>query len=304
MDRISRETVLDWWLSAQQSDRTRGEYAYAATRWFEWCDDRGLDVWQARRPDVDAWRVALRRRLSAGTVGKYLACTSSFYRYAAADVDPAPIEHNPVQNVRRPKVEKVSHADGLTVDEARALLVAAEAADARTAALVHLLLGTAARVSEVVNASTGDMGWYEGHRALAVTRKGGAPGAVLLRPSVLAVVERYLANRPDVPKGWLIATTGGRRMTRQTAYEVVSGLAARTLPRAQGPNAMTIGPHDLRHTAITLALDEGMELHEARMFAGHARAATTERYDRRAHTRGGAAAEVVETALWGPRETT
>lgn len=294
--RIGRNEVLDDWLAAQGSDRTRQEYAHVAARWFAWCDSRGLDVWTVRRGDVDRWRVELGRRVKPGTVGKYLACASSFYDYAARDVDPAPVEHNPVRNVRRPRVEKVTHADGLTVAEARALLAAAEADGLRTAALVHLLLGSAARVSEVVGATVADLGWDEGRRALHVTRKGGTRGVVLLRPAVLAVVERYLTERPEVPDGWLIATSGGRRMTRQTAYEIVSGLAARTLARE-----VTVGPHDLRHTAITLALDEGMELQEARMFAGHAHAATTERYDRRAHTRGSAAAQAVESVLWGGR---
>lgn len=293
---IGRDTVREDWLMSQESDRTRETYRHVADRWFEWCDSHDLGVWSARRPDVDRWRVGLRRRLAPGTVGKYLASVASFYRYAARDVDPAPIEYNPVENVRRPRIERVSHADGLTVAEARALLAAAEVDGPRTAALVHLLLGTAARVSELVNARVADLGWVEGRRALTVTRKGGVRGTVLVRPAVWAVVERYLDGRSEVPDGWLIATTGGRRMVRQTAYEVVRDLAAATLDRD-----VRVGPHDLRHTAITLALDEGMSLAEARMFAGHARAATTEQYDRRAHTRGDGAAVAVEAALWGVR---
>lgn len=291
MDVIGRDDVMRWWLESLPSPRTREEYARVGQRWFGWCDRRGLDVWQVRRPDVDAWRNQLGREFAKGTVGKNLACVSSFYRYAAADVDPAPIEHNPVQNVRRPRLEKVSHADGLDDDEARALLVEAQKDGPRTAALVHLLLGTAARVSEVVNATTDDFRQEQDRITLKVTRKGGVEGAVIVRPDVMGTVQQYLDGRDPVPDGWLIATTGGRRMTRQTAYDVVSRLARRTLSRD-----VTIGPHDLRHTAITMALEE-MELHEAREFAGHARAATTERYDRRAHTRGAAAAESVERRL-------
>jgi site-specific recombinase XerD len=296
---IGRGAVLADWIAAQESDRTRQEYGYVAARWFEWCDARALDAWQARRGDVDRWRIALARRLRPGTVGKYLACLSSFYDYAARDADPPPVDHNPVRNVRRPRIEKVSHADGLTAAEARALLESAKKDGPRTAALVHLLLGTAARVSEIVNATVGDLCWSEGRRALKVTRKGGAEGFVLIRPAVWETVSAYLDGRKEVPEGWLIATSGGRRMTRQTAYETVRELADTTFQR----DGFTIGPHDLRHTAITLALDGGMELQEARMFAGHARAATTERYDRRAHTRGAAAAEAVETALHGGRAT-
>lgn len=294
MSGIGRDSVRDDWLVSQESDRTRETYSYVIARWFDSCDRRGLDVWDARRGHVDAWRVGLKRSFTAGTVGKYLAALSSFYTYAGRDVDPAPIEHNPVANVRRPKIEKVSKADGLTAVEARALLAAAQADGLRTAALVHLFLGTAARVSEIVNADVDHLGWDQDRRALNVIRKGGIPGVVILRPAVWATLTAYLGGRDPVPDGYLIATTGGRRMVRQTAYDLVRDLARRTLTRD-----VKIGPHDLRHAAITLALDEGMPLHEARMFAGHARAATTERYDRRAHTRGDAAAGAVEAVLWG-----
>ncbi len=292
MGGISREQVRDDWLMSQESDRTRETYSYVITRWFDSCDRRGLDVWDVRRGHVDAWRVGLKRSFAAGTVGKYLAALSSFYSYAGRDVDPAPVEYNPVANVRRPKVEKVSKADGLTAAEARALLTAARADGPRTAALVHLFLGTAARVSEIVNADVAHLGWDQDRRALNVIRKGGIPGVVILRPAVWATLTAYLDGRDPVPDGYLIATTGGRRMVRQTAYGIVRDLSRSTLARD-----VKIGPHDLRHASITLALDEGMTLHEARMFAGHARAATTERYDRRAHTRGDRAAEAVESAL-------
>lgn len=291
MDRIGRDTVVEWWLAAQESPRTREEYERIARQWFAWCDRRGLDVWQVRRPDVDGWRNELGRAFAKGTVGKNLACLSSFYRYAAADVDPAPVEHNPVQSVRRPKLDKVSHADGLSDDEARQLLEAAGVDGPRTAALVHLLLGTAARISEIVNATTSDLRQEHDRLVLRVVRKGGVEGFVIVRPDVMNTVRSYLDGRGPVDAGWLIATTGGRRMTRQTAYDVVSGLAQKTLARE-----VTIGPHDLRHTSITMALED-MELHEAQQFAGHARAATTERYDRRAHTRGAAAAGAVEQRL-------
>jgi site-specific recombinase XerD len=110
-------------------------------------------------------------------------------------------------------------------------------------------------------------------------------------------VSTYLDARVPVPDGWLIATTAGRRMTRQWAYQLVRKLATDALGRD-----LKIGPHDLRHTAITLALDAGMSLAEARQFAGHARASTTERYDRRANTRGAHASATVAELLGGSRD--
>ena len=39
-------------------------------------------------------------------------------------------------------------------------------------------------------------------------------------------------------------------------------------------------PHSARHTAITLALDNGAALHDVQDMAGHADPRTTRRYDR------------------------
>jgi integrase/recombinase XerD len=292
---ISREQVRDEWLMAQASTRTRETYAYPIRAWFAFLDERGTAWDQARRADVDAWRVSLARRLAPSTLRLYLATVSSFYRHTLLEYDPAPVQANPVDRVRRPKLEQVSHADGLTAAEARALLAAAEAHGPRMHALTYLMLGTAARVSEIVGAREQDLGWADGVRALMVTRKGGIVQPIKLTAEVWDALDEYLSSRLPVSDGWLIATTGGRRMTRQWAYQLVRNLAARTV----GREGLVIGPHDLRATAITLALDAGMTLTEARQFAGHANAATTERYDIAAHTRGGRAAAAVGDVLRG-----
>lgn len=289
-----RDQFREDWIMSQQPGRTAATYRHVIDRWFGWCDGRGLDVWQVRRADVDAfrhWLVSGPVKAQASTLAKHLSVVSSFYRYVVQEGRPAPIEHNPVANVRRPPVGQLSEKEGLDADEARALLAASLVKDTRTAALVHLLLSTGARVSEVCGATVEDVGRFDGERVLTVTRKGRKRGRVLLPDSVWAVVSHYLDTRRDVPDRWLLATTGGRPMSRQTAYRIVAALAAEALGRKH------IGPHLMRHTAATLALDAGLPIQEVQGMLGHASSATTQRYDRRARTRGRAASKALDALL-------
>lgn len=269
------------WLLSLESKRTVATYEHAIERWFTWCDSSGRDVWKIRRADVDGFRHwLLGTGVGRSSLAKNLSIVSSFYRYVVQEGSPPPIEHNPVANVKRPKIEQISNKDGLDIDEARALRAASIEASPRTAALVHLLLGTAARISELCGARETDVARFEGERVLTVTRKGGLRGRVLLPDSEWAIVSHYLETRRDVPDRWLLATTGGRPMSRQTAYRIVAGLASTTLGRPR------IGPHLMRHTAATLSLDAGLPIQEVQGMLGHASSATTQRYDRKARTRG------------------
>lgn len=286
-----REQLCEEWLVAQDSPLTEATYRRGIDRWFAWCDNHGVDALAPRRADVNRFRLVRLRQVKRSTVAKDLSIVSAFYRYVMQESEA--IDYNPVQLVKRPKLERASAGDGLTVEEARALR-AASLRDERTAALVHLLLGTAIRVSEAVGADVADLGWLEGRRAIHVRRKGGKDGQVKIRDGDYVVIERYLSSRKEGAAGPLFISTGGRRMSRQTAYDAVRGLADATLDRE-----IKIGPHDFRHTSITMALDAGVPIQEVRGMAGHSSVATTQRYDRRLNSRGDEAVDAVGRALDG-----
>lgn len=280
-DLALRETWRERWSVSKVSPRTADTYNAGITKWFTHCDRLGVDVFAAEQHHVDAYRIQLiRDGRSAATVARELATVSSFYRHVLRHARPALVDTNPVQWAERPKVEKVSRRDGLDAVQARRLRAASIEQDPRTAALVHLLLGTAVRVSEAVGADVDDLGWTDdGDRTLSVTRKGGVPDEVLIEPVDWQIIEAYLADRPA--SRFLFATTGGRRMTRQTAYRLIRQVA----DKVTGP-AKTVGPHSLRHTAATLALDAGESMQEVQGMLGHASMSTTQRYDRAARERG------------------
>lgn len=288
---VSREEWRDRWLASKTSPRTRVTYGDGIGRWFEFCDRAGVDVWEAEAHHVDDYRNQLTGQ--PATVARHLATVSSFYRLVLRRGRPAPIVANPASDVERPRVDTVSRRAGLDAVQAKALRAAAVEHGPRTAALVHLLLGTAMRVSEAVTASTDGLGWTDaGERTLSVTRKGGVPDVVVFEPGDWTVIEHYLTDRPDVEGRWLFATTGGRRMSRQTAYRLVREVAD---PVVDG--SKLIGPHSLRHTAATLALDANESVQEVQGMLRHSSAATTQRYDRRFRERGRSASRAVSRVL-------
>ena len=286
IDTTVRDGLRDEWVIGQESAATGATYRFGIDRWFAWCDAQGVEVFAARRADVDRYRHALLNSVSRRTLAKNLSIISAFYRHVVQEGDTL-LEHNPVQNVRRPKVARTSKREGLTAQEARTLRAASLERGPRTAALVHVLLGTAVRVSEAVGARTDALGWWDGDRVLHVVRKGGADARLVIQPADWAVLERYLATRAEVAERWLLATTGGRRMSRQTAYREIRELADSVVVRKR------IGPHALRRTAATLALDAGQPIQEVQALLGHASSATTQLYDSELANRGRSASRAL-----------
>ncbi len=292
--RARRDQLAEDWLLSQRSASTAGPYRIVIAAFIGWCDRQSVDPLSATRRDVDRYRHYLvspgrpRGPLNAATAYRHLSTISSWYRFG---IQEGWLDANPVDAIRRPVVDTESRAEGLSINEAQRLLSASIKAGPRTAALVHLLLSTGARVSEMCSATTSSLGWdSDGARALRVVRKGGKEALISIQPAFWAVVDRYLQERLQGPDGPLLMTQRGP-MSRQTAYQIISDLARQVVPQKR------ISPHSLRHTAATLALDAGEPLQEVQEMLGHRAPATTLRYDRARGTRGRAASRAVADIL-------
>lgn len=288
----SREVWRSRWTLSKRSPATRETYERGIVGWFAFLDRLGVDVWQAEPQHGDNYRHELQARgLAAASVNRELSTVSSFYRHVLRRGRPSPVDRNPVEWVERLPRTRSSSSVALEVEETDRLRAASIAAGPRTAAVVHLLLGTAARVSEVCSAKVGDLlDPGDGGRRLRVTRKGGVVAEVEIPPAEWAVVERYLEERAEVPDGWLLATTGGRRMSRQTAYRIVVDTGRKVTGRT------VVGPHDLRRTIATQMLNAGEPIQEVQGTLGHASPDTTQLYDMDVATRGRGAARRISAS--------
>uniref|UniRef100_UPI003F499D56 tyrosine-type recombinase/integrase n=1 Tax=Pseudonocardia sp. CA-138482 TaxID=3240023 RepID=UPI003F499D56 len=271
-----RERYAGGWLLAQRSANTREAYRRDLLQFFVWCDELGsggVDVFDVRRPHLDAYREHLiGRRLVDTTVARKLSAVASFYTYL---VDEEVLASNPARKVARPELPRDSTTVGLDGDEADRLTAAADAAGPRAAALTRLLMSTALRVSEVCAADVRDLGRERGQRTIRVVRKGGHRQRIPIPTNSATALDGYLAGRRNGP---LLLDERDRRMTRQQVYYLLSKLG-----RAAGIDKK-VTPHVMRHVATTEALDKGATLHDVQTMCGHIDPRTTNRYDRNRHS--------------------
>lgn len=267
--------VVKHWIAAQLSDSTKASYRREAELFTAWCDGTGLDPRTVRRHDVEAYRNA---RTAAGdaarTVARRLAALSSLYTYGGGHGLPG----NPVVGVARPRYDRTSSpSQSLARPEVPRLLAAADADGPRTSALVRLLTEAGLRVSEALGADIEHLGFDKGHRVLTITGKGGAETKIPLPPTTARAVDAAAGDRTAGP---ILATSTGARMDRRHAHRTVGRIA-----RNAGVNdAAHIGPHDLRHTAVTGVLDATGSIDAGQRFARHASPNTTKIYDHRRRT--------------------
>jgi integrase len=264
--------IVDRWLASFESPRTREGYTREARLYTAWCLERGLDPAAARRHDLEAYRnERTAARDSARTVSRRLSALSSLYTYGGA----YGLGANPVIGVKRPKVDKSSSpSQSLARREVPRLLEVAETDGARSAALVALLVLSALRVSEALGARIENLGWDKGHRTLTITGKGGAETKIPLPPAVASAVDTTVGTRTSGP---ILATSTGKPMDRRHAHRTVQRLCQ----IAEVADWRKIGPHDLRHTAVTGELDRSGNIDSAQRLARHASPNTTMLYDHR-----------------------
>ncbi|RCW46106.1 integrase/recombinase XerD [Halopolyspora algeriensis] len=280
--------ISAWLGSFTASADTRAAYARDLREYVAWCTRRGLDPLEVRLPEVQMYATELAvtanprtgRPYAASTSARKLAAISSWYTFLVrADA----IDANPARDVSRPRYDrKHSPTASVTEEQATTMLAASRAGGhrilgAECAALVMVLLvDLGVRVSELCQANLTDLGQQAGMRILAVRMKG---GTVRLRPlpaQASALLDEYLACRPDDgdPEA-LLVTRRGRRVSRHQIYRLVQ----RTAREAGVPMPERITPHSMRHAFNTIARQRGASLEDRRDALGHSSAAITQLYD-------------------------
>ena len=137
----------------------------------------------------------------------------------------------------------------------------------RDKALLEFLYSTAVRVSEFVNLDKADIRF--GSCDLIVYGKGGKERRVYLNERTNMYLKEYLQSRTDNNPALFVGIIAPhRRMTKAGVEYIV-----RRIGEVAGVE--NAHPHRFRRTAITNALNRGMPLPEAMLFAGHSKPETT-----------------------------
>jgi integrase/recombinase XerD len=269
---------------------TLASYRRDLSRYLEFLADRELpEIGRVTEHDVAAFLAALRQGderhppLSAGSAARTVVAVRGLHRFALVEgrveVDVAASVRPPTPARRLPKA--------IPVEDVERLLAAAGTDDAarslRDRALLELLYGTGARISEVVGLAVDDIDFDTG--VVRLYGKGAKERLVPLGSFAKAALSRYLsAGRPVLAaaarapapsasaRGAIFLNARGGRLSRQSAWAVLRDAAARA-----GLHA-TISPHTLRHSFATHLLDGGADVRVVQELLGHASVTTTQIY--------------------------
>lgn len=242
---------------------------------------------QVVRAHVIAWRKSLEaRQLAGATIRRKLAALSSLFEYLC-EKNAVPV--NPVKGTKRPKVEtQEGKTPALGDHQARTLL---DAPDPKTLkglrdrALLSVFLYHGLRREELCRLSVGDITTRRGVPHLRVHGKGGKLRYVPVHPGTAGLLDEYLhaaGHVGDSRAPIFLPMRDGRRegagqaITPDGVYKLLKAYAATAKIDLQG-----FGPHSLRATAATNALDHEADIAKVQEWLGHANIATTRIYDRR-----------------------
>ena len=271
------------WLAAERgrSANTLAAYRRDLTTYCVWLSDSGRSLDSIRATDLDAYVGVLRERgLAPSSVKRATVAVRSLHRFRS---DEGLSANDPSAGIETPRVP-AGLPKALTEAEVTLLLEQVEGESPiarRDRAILEVLYGTGARISEVCALSLGDVDLDAGllrlfgkgskERVVPIGRWARVALADWLDDGGRAVIApEQFAKRSDADAVFLNARGG--RLGRQGAWAVV-----RKYGDAAGLGSR-LTPHVLRHSCATHMLDHGADIRAVQELLGHASIATTQVY--------------------------
>lgn len=272
------EEYLQWLtIEKGRSLATIAAYRRDLNALVSWMATRHLDETSVSEEDLERYFNGLRRvRRSSSTVARAVAAVRGWFAYLYDE------GHVPLDPGARLKGGRRGRTlpKPLAEEEVVALLdsvPATSAIDLRDRALLEILYGTGARVSEVAGVELSDLDFDE--ELILLTGKGSKQRLVPIGSTLKAALLAYLgpggrstlAASKRSPKLFLNARAGA--LTRQGIDLVIHKRAL-----AVGIDRSRISAHVFRHSCATHMLAHGADIRVVQELLGHASIATTQLY--------------------------
>lgn len=270
------------------SEETRRAYRYVTKEFFQFVNH--LHPAQVTPQHVLLWRDHLRqRRRKAATIALKLSVIRSLFEYLRAG---GYVMLNPAATrlVPPPEVSDEPSGKALTSKEVQYLLSGPDRQrpeGARDYALLMVMLKLGVRVSEACSLRASSIKWSHGRWIVKFKVKGGRERTLPLPADVKKALDDYVkldASRRATlhsggPEAFLFQPHLNYR-TLEFNKPLSTRMAWNIVRRwAEFTGVPKISPHDLRRTAITKALDQGLSYRQVQMMSGHRDPKTVMRYD-------------------------
>ena len=269
------------------AENSLAAYRRDLRRYVQWASSRGIDdARSVSSTTVADFLVALRLgdsdnvALAPSSASRAVIAVRGLHAFLAregvVDADVARTVKPPSPGKRLPKA--------LSLADMQHLLAQVDAVDAgplllRDRALLELLYGTGARISELTNLAVDDVRAIGSDRpSLRLFGKGSKERIVPLGRVAVAAVEAYLVRgRPALAAGGkgtpaLFLNARGGRLSRQSAWAIIQEVAERA------GLAGKVSPHTFRHSFATHLLENGADVRVVQELLGHASVTTTQVY--------------------------
>jgi integrase/recombinase XerD len=260
-------------------------YSRDLAKFAEYLAAHGLDFEKIDSGTATEFEISLKERgLALASINRAVSVLKTFYKYVSREYsifDPT----TEISANRLPR--KLPKA--LTIVEITSLLNSTERIGDLTAlrdrAVLEVLYGTGARVSEVVGLNVSDLGKStlagDEITTLKLRGKGSKERIVPLGSFAKEAIENYLVRlRPTYLEksksgkatSALFLNSKGTRLSRQSAWQTVIDAADATGLTGK------VSPHVFRHSYATHLLDGGADIRVVQELLGHSSVTTTQIY--------------------------
>ena len=247
--------------------------------------DKSLDLASVSEEDIVIYEVHQKAAgLSLASINRSTSALKTFYKYLVREHSISDPTTGITSNKLARKLPKA-----LTISEMESLINCAErssnATSLRDKAILEMLYGTGARVSEIVgiNVSDFDKTLFESSEVvtLKLRGKGSKERIVPLGFYAKTALDNYLVRlRPQLAakskdsrsNNALFLNSRGTRLSRQSAWQIV--IAAADACDLSGK----VSPHVFRHSYATHLLDGGADIRVVQELLGHSSVTTTQIY--------------------------
>ena len=283
VERVVAEYLSHLAVERGLAENTLASYRRDLRRYTEFLQGAGVpDPASITEDHVTAFAAALRagdedhQGLGTSSVARTVVAVRGFHKFCLREQ----LVTNDVTAAVRPPRPASRLPKALPLEDVEALLTAAgepgTALALRDRALLEILYGTGARISEAVGLDVDDIDLEQS--SVLLTGKGSKQRIVPLGSFARDAIEAYLTKaRPHLTSAVgsgpaVFLNARGGRLSRQSAWTVLTKAARRA------GLTVDVSPHTLRHSFATHLLDGGADVRVVQELLGHASVTTTQIY--------------------------